>query len=98
MRMSEVVVSRRKRDIPESYVRYKRELGSAIGVRLAERRVQKGLSQDELRARLEMLGVYVSRSQYSCIELGETLLRASEIIALAQALDVSFEWLLQGEA
>lgn len=88
---------KRSQDVPEEYAQYERSLGTAIGTRIRQRRQQLGLLQEDVRARLELAHVYVSRTQYSRIETGEALPRASEIIALMQALDFSCTRLLFGE-
>lgn len=68
-----------------------------MGERLRERRQQLGLSQEQVRVSLEAEQVHISRTQYSRIETGESMLRASEIIALVRVLDRSCTWLLYGE-
>jgi transcriptional regulator with XRE-family HTH domain len=56
-----------------------------------------GLTQEQVRARMELEQVYMTRTQYSRIETGEAQLNAVEVIALRAVLGVSFEWLLLGE-
>jgi transcriptional regulator with XRE-family HTH domain len=45
---------------------------------------------------MELMQVFISRTQYSRIENGEALPNAAELIALRAILDVSFDWLLLG--
>lgn len=67
------------------------------GLTLRLRRTQLGLSQEQVRARMEVTQVHISRSHYGRTELGDNIFRASEIIALVHALDVSCFWLLFGD-
>lgn len=88
---------RRSQDLPEEYTEYERALAKAIGTRVRQRRLQLNLTQEEVRARMELEQVHVSRTQFSRIELGESLLNAAEIVALVAALNSSFGWLLTGQ-
>ena len=85
---------RRTEDLPEEYAAYSRALARAIGNRIRQRRRQRGLSQERLRAQMELESVYVSRTQFSRIEIGESLPNAAELIALVKVLHVSCDWLL----
>lgn len=89
---------RRSRDVPAEYTDVERALAREIGARVCERRKELGLTQVQIRARVEAEGVHISRTQYSRIELGRSLLNAAEIIALAQVLEVSDRWLLRGQS
>ena len=88
---------KRIQDLPEEYLIHQRALARAIGVRVRVRREELDLTQEQLRARLELEQVYVSRTQYSRIENGEALPDAAELVALRTVLDVSFDWLLLGD-
>jgi transcriptional regulator with XRE-family HTH domain len=87
---------KRSEGLPEAYAEYERTLASAIGARIRERRRQLKLSQESVRAQMELQNVYVSRTQYSRIETGESLPNAAEIIAFVKVLQVSCHWLLRG--
>ncbi|MBK9714548.1 MAG: helix-turn-helix transcriptional regulator [Kouleothrix sp.] len=87
---------KRMQDLPEEYLSTQRELARAIGARVRVRRVELDLTQEQLRVRMELEQVYISRTQYSRIENGETLPNAAELIALRAILDVPFDWLLLG--
>lgn len=89
---------RRGEGIPEDYEAYKQAAGSAIGARIRARRVQLELSQESVRAQMELENVYLSRAQFSRIEIGVSLPDAVEIIALVKVLQVSCHWLLFGDA
>ena len=88
---------KRMQDLPEEYLTNQRALARAIGARVRIRRSELDLTQDLLRARMELVNVFISRTQYSRIENGETLPNAAELIALRAILDVPFDWLLLGE-
>lgn len=88
---------KRMQDLPEEYLIYERALARAIGVRVRARREELDLTQEQLRARMELEQVYVSRTQYSRIENGEALPDAPQLIALRTVLDVPFDWLLLGD-
>lgn len=88
---------KRIQDLPEEYLFRERSVAQAIGARVRERRAQLDLTQELVRARMELERVAVSRTQYSRIENGESLPNAVEIIALRKILGISFDWLLEGE-
>lgn len=83
-------------DIPEEYLEHQRQLANEIGARIRQRRLQLGLSQINLREKLELSSVSVTRAQFSRIELGTLLPNAVEVIGLSEALGVSCDWLLLG--
>ena len=83
-------------DIPENFAEYERTLARAIGERIRQRRVYLQLRQENIRTKMELEGVYISRTQFSRIESGQSLPKASEIIALAAVLRISYSWLLLG--
>ncbi|HWQ14388.1 MAG TPA: helix-turn-helix transcriptional regulator [Roseiflexaceae bacterium] len=88
---------KRMQDLPEEYLVAQQALARAIGARVRARRGALGLTQEQLRARIELEQVYISRTQFSRIENGEVLPNAAELIALRAILGVSFDWLLLGE-
>jgi transcriptional regulator with XRE-family HTH domain len=88
---------KRMQDLPEEYLTQQRALARAIGARVRVRRGQLELTQEQLRARMELAQVFISRTQYSRIENGEALPDAAELIALRAVLEVSFDWLLLGQ-
>lgn len=87
---------KRSEEISYENTAYEQELARAIGARIRARRLDLNLTQAQVRTRMASEKVYTSRSHYSRTEAGENLLRASEIIALTRALDVSADWLLFG--
>ena len=88
---------KRIQDLPEEYLSNQRALARAIGARMRLRRTELELTQEHLRARMELEQVFVSRTQYSRIENGDVLPNAAELIALQAILGLSFDWLLLGE-
>lgn len=88
---------KRMQDLPAEYLSVQRALAQAIGARVRLRRSELELTQEHVRARMELTQVFVSRTQYSRIENGEALPDAAELIALHAILGVSFDWLLLGD-
>lgn len=88
---------KRIRDLPEEYLVSQRAIARDIGARVRTRRAALELTQEHLRARMELERVVVSRTQYSRIENGEVIPNAAEVIALRKILGVSLSWLLEGE-
>ena len=68
-----------------------------IGERVKQQRQFLNISQTELAARLQVLNVIVEQKAISRIELGERLVTDYELLALAESLNVSVTWLLQGQ-
>lgn len=66
-------------------------------VREARRKYRPSLSQKELAAKLELDGWKISRSTLSKIEAGIRQVTDFEVMALAKALKISPEWLLDEE-
>jgi transcriptional regulator with XRE-family HTH domain len=88
---------KRIQDLPAEYGSSQRALARAIGARVRQRRGELELTQEHLRARMELAQVYISRTQFSRIENGEALPNAAELIALRAILGLPFDWLLLGE-
>lgn len=88
---------KRMRDLPAEYLSTQRAAAQAIGARVRARREQLDLTQEDLRARLELAQVYISRAQYSRIELGDALLDVIELRALHAILGVPYDWLIEGK-
>src|SRR5215475_8399869 len=88
---------KKSKNVPKDYLRHKKQTALAIGARIRLRRRKLLLSQEELRKKLQLEGVYITRSQFSRLESGKNLPSAVEIIALTSALQASYAWLLLGE-
>lgn len=68
----------------------------SIGVNLRRLRVEAGLSQENLAARLQVLGLPVSREIISQMELGRYSIRVSVLLALKELYHVSFDEFFAG--
>ena len=63
---------------------------------MARAKAKPALTQAELSARLETVGVRIDRAGISKIENGERVVTDFELKALADALRVTVAWLLSG--
>ncbi len=63
-------------------------------VRLARKTAKPSITQSDLAARLEVLGIKLDQSAISKIEKGERPVLDYEVTTLAKALKVSVSWLL----
>ena len=64
-------------------------------VRQARKAAKPPITQVDLVARLQLLGVMIDQSSISKIESGQRPVLDIEVVALAKALKVSVEWLLR---
>lgn len=64
-----------------------------MGSHLARLRQEKGLTQEQLAARLQVQGCDLTRSALAKIEVGQRHLYPDEIKALTEVLAVSYELL-----
>lgn len=62
-----------------------------IGENLRALRERKGLTQDEVAAKLQLLGCDITRSAVAKIEVGQRHLYPDEIVLLKQILDVEYD-------
>lgn len=69
-----------------------------IGLRVREARVKANppVTQQDLSARLGVLGIDIYRVSISKIESGDRFVADFEVVAIAEALSVNVEWLLKG--
>jgi transcriptional regulator with XRE-family HTH domain len=88
---------RQSPDVPEEYTQFEHALAKAIGARIRRRRRQLKLTQENVRVKMEVESVHVSRARFSRIEIGDTLPNAAEVFALTLALEVSYSWLITGK-
>ncbi|MCX7842264.1 MAG: helix-turn-helix domain-containing protein [Clostridia bacterium] len=67
-----------------------------IGKRVREARLKSNpqISQQDLSARLDVLGYHIDRVSITKIETGDRFVADYEVVALAKALNVSVNWLL----
>jgi transcriptional regulator with XRE-family HTH domain len=87
---------KRNLNISSEYIEYRALLAKQVGSRVRQRREFLGLTQEELRAKLQFESVYITRTQFSRIERGHRLPDAIESLALATVLHVSIDWLIKG--
>ena len=66
------------------------------GERVRLEREKVGISQEKLAAKLQLLGLDITQKAVSRIETGDRVVADYELLALAKALDVSVEYLLNG--
>ena len=66
------------------------------GERVRLEREKLNLSQEKLAAKLQLLGLDVTQKAVSRIETGDRVVADYELVALAKALGVSVEYLLNG--
>ena len=64
------------------------------GARVKEARKKKGLTQDNLAAKLQVEGVNIERNSVCRIEIGTRFVADYELMALCKILNVSPEYLL----
>lgn len=62
----------------------------------ARRMANPPITQTDLVARLQLLGIKIDQSGVSKIESGQRPVSDIEVVALAKALRVSVAWLLEG--
>ncbi len=63
-----------------------------IGSNIQKARNTKGLTQDQTIAKLQLMGIEISRSTYAKIETNRINIRVSELIALSQIFNVDFNF------
>lgn len=68
---------------------------NVVGPQVRQARLQAGLTQAQLAARLEVRGIKIDRAGVAKIEGGWRQVSDVELLALADALGVSAAWLLE---
>ncbi len=63
-----------------------------IGGNIQQARKGKGYTQDQTIAKLQLMGIDISRSSYAKIETDRLNIRVSELIALSKILEVDFNF------
>ena len=63
----------------------------ALGQNIRRLRMERGLSQEQLSARLQVLGCDITRSALAKIEAGQRHIYPDELKCLRELLAVSFE-------
>lgn len=67
-----------------------------IGENIRTARKNKKLTQDNVIAKLQLMGIDMSRSTYAKIETDRINIRASELIAFSMIFDVDFNFFFDG--
>ncbi len=68
-----------------------------IGARVTQARMEKGMKQNELLAKLQVSGIEISTPALSLLEGQKRPVSDKELAALADVLGVSVDWLLGRE-
>ncbi len=67
-----------------------------IGTNIRRLRLKAGYTQEQVSAKLQVLGINMSRDFYAHIESGVYNIRVSELAALRQILQCSYDDLFYG--
>lgn len=67
------------------------EIEKCVGKNIRNLRERKGMTQETLAAKLQLMGCDITRSAVAKIEVGQRHLYADEIILLKEILQVSFD-------
>ena len=67
-----------------------------IGYRIGALRRAAGLTQDQTIAKMQTMGIEISKSSYAKIETNRMNIKVSELTALAQIFQVDFNAFFQG--
>lgn len=70
------------------------EIEACVGNNLRTLRLRAGLTQDEVAAKLQVLGCDVTRSAIAKIEVGQRHVYVDELIALQKVLFTTFDEML----
>ena len=68
----------------------------SLGGNIRRLRLEKGWTQEQTAARLQLLGVNMSRDFYAHIENGSYNIRVSELSALRQIFQCSYDEFFRG--
>ncbi len=71
------------------------EYEKQVGANIRNLRNQKKMTQDQLAAKLQVLGCDITRSALAKIEVGQRHLYPDEIRALKEIFDVPYELILK---
>ena len=66
-----------------------------IGSNIQKARYGKGLTQDQTIAKLQLMGIEISRSTYAKIETNRINIRVSELLALREIFEVDFNFFFE---
>ncbi len=69
---------------------------SNFGQNIRKIRTERGLTQDQTVARMQLLGSPISRSTYAIIEMGRGNIFMSDLVALQQIFNVDYSEFFKG--
>ena len=67
-----------------------------IGPNIRKYRLQSHLTQDPVTAKMQLMGINISRSIYSQIESGTYNIRISELAAMKEIFNINYESFFDG--
>ena len=67
-----------------------------IGPNIRKYRMQSHLTQDQVTAKMQLMGLNISRSIYSQIEGGTYNIRISELVAMREIFNINYESFFEG--
>lgn len=70
------------------------EMHNITGQRIKELRIQRGLTQEQLAAKMQIAGIQINQKAISRIESGDRIITDYELMCLAEILRVSINQLL----
>ena len=68
----------------------------SFGANLRQLRLEHGYTQEQLVGKLQLLNQYISRSIYAQMKCGSYNIRISELIALKEIYNVSYDAFFEG--
>ena len=67
-----------------------------IGPNLRKYRLQSHMTQEQVTAKMQLMGINISRSIYSQIEGGTYNIRVSELAAMKEIFNINYESFFEG--
>ena len=67
-----------------------------IGPNIRKYRLQSHMTQEQLTAKMQLMGINISRSIYSQIEGGTYNIRVSELAAMKEIFNINYESFFEG--
>jgi transcriptional regulator with XRE-family HTH domain len=82
--------------IPEEAMEQKLKQDLRIGPNIRKYRLQSHLTQEQVTAKMQLMGLNISRSIYSQIEGGTYNIRISELVAMREIFNINYESFFEG--
>ena len=67
-----------------------------IGPNIRKYRLQSNMTQEQVTAKMQLMGINISRSIYSQIEGGTYNIRVSELAAMKEIFNINYESFFEG--